>query len=265
VISKEGSNKIIQVLALLQARVSSSRLPEKVLKPILGKAMVLHQIERLQRCRTIEKLVVVTSDQESDTPLVELLEQHKIECYRGNLNDVLDRYFQAAKCYEARHIVRLTGDCPLIDPEIVDQVVSAHVQGGDDYTSNVLPPTFPDGLDVEVLKFNVLQTAWQKATLQSDREHVTSYINQHPEQFKLGNVSAAEDLSMLRWTVDEPGDFAFVCAVYEKLYPGNHRFTTKDIVTLLKNNPELTRLNENIGRNEGFEKSRVDKREGFIE
>ena len=251
----------MNMIAIVQARCSSSRLPGKVLKPILGKPMLLHQIERLRRCTAIDRLVVVTSDQASDIPLTEMLEQYEVDYFCGSLEDVLDRYFQAASHYGAEHVVRLTGDCPLIDPEIVDRVIQAHLDGNYEYTSNVLPPTFPDGLDTEVMRFETLQMAWKNAELPSDREHVTSYIHQRSEQFRLGNVTAKEDFSMFRWTVDEPEDFDFVSTVYEELYPVNQQFATLDIFELLKKKPELLEVNRHIGRNEGMHKSLVVDRE----
>ncbi len=245
---------------MLQARVSSSRLPGKVLKPILGKPMLLHQLERLQRAREIDRLVVVTSREDSDTPLVELLEDRGIDYYRGSLDDVLDRYFQAARYYGAEHIVRLTGDCPLVDPDVVNQDIRVHKKEHNDYTSNTLLPTFPDGLDVEVLRYETLQRVWENASLASEREHVSSFVINNPEKFLLGSVTKENDLSQLRWTVDEKVDFDLVTAIYEELYLVNRQFTTSDVLMLLKRRPELLKLNNNIDRNEGLQKSLLNER-----
>jgi len=249
------SSHPIKVLGLLQARVSSSRLPGKVLKAILGKPMLLHQIERLQRSKELDKLVVVTSKEASDTPLVEILADNGIEYFRGSLHDVLDRYYQAALSYNAQHVVRLTGDCPLIDPDVVDQVIRAHLRDKNDYTSNTLFPTYPDGLDVEIMRMSSLQDAWQEARLSSEREHVTLFITKRKERFSLGNITSPEDLSGFRWTVDEPRDFDVVTAIYNELYPENNRFSTADILVFLQKKPELTAINQCVDRNMGLKKS----------
>ena len=195
------------VLAILQARVSSTRLPRKVLKPILGVPMILRQIERIKRANCIDKLVVATSTDSSDDELFELCQHHEIVCLRGSLNDVLDRFYQVAILYNPAHVVRLTGDCPLADPRIIDEVIQRHLTGQYDYTSNTIEPTYPDGLDIEIFRLACLERAWQEACLPSQREHVTLFINQHAELFNRGSVKNIEDLSKLRWTVDELEDF----------------------------------------------------------
>jgi len=245
----------MNIVAIIQARSSSSRLPGKVLMPILGKAMILRQLERIQLAQNISSLIVATSIESSDDELVAVLEKEGIGCYRGSLDDVLDRYYEAAKLNLAEHIIRLTGDCPLIDPDIIDQVISTHLRDGNDYTSNTLAPTFPDGLDVEVIKFETLQDTCQQAGLPSEREHVTPYILKHPEMYKLGNVSNCKDLSALRWTVDEPEDFELIATIYNKLYPLNPQFAIADILEFLENNPELKKKNQHIEYNEGMKKS----------
>lgn len=246
------------ILGILQARCSSSRLPGKVLKPILGKPMLLRQIERLARSQRIQKLVVATSTDPSDAPLEEICRQHGIACFRGSLNDVLERFYQAAVSFGARDsdwIVRLTGDCPLIDPQVVDAVIDFGIQGGYDYASNALKPTFPDGLDVEVIPFARLAEARAEATLPSDREHVLPFIHKRPQRFRLGSYEGKIDHSSLRWTVDEPADFELVNRIYEALYPENPEFSTQDILNLISENPRLSHLNKGFERNEGYKKS----------
>ena len=240
------------IAAILQARVSSSRLPGKVLKPILGKPMLLLQVERVNRARRIERLVVATSTDRSDDAVETLCRSNGIACSRGSLADVLDRYYQAAKPLGAEHIVRLTGDCPLADPAVIDAVIAFHIEGGYDYTSNTLEPTWPDGLDVEVVRFSCLEAAWKEATLPSQREHVLPFIHQQPARFRLGSYRSAQDLSQYRWTVDEPEDFELVKAIYEELYPTNPAFTTQDALDLLKRRPGLADLNKRFIRNEGY-------------
>lgn len=254
---------LTETAIIIQARTSSSRLPKKVLLPVFGKPMLLRQIERVQRVCADNKLLVSTSDDSTDDELVAILKKNNIDCYRGSLDDVLDRYYQAAKLYKAKHIVRITGDCPLIDPELIDQVISVHLRDHNDYTSNGMPPTFPDGLDVEVIRFEALYDAWKSARMLSEREHVTQYLIKRPEQFRLGNVTAKKDLSYHRWTVDEPEDFNFIRAVYNQLYPQNRCFSTKDILTLLDNQPELIDINKGIEYNAGLKKSMANDQSIF--
>lgn len=243
------------MLAILQARCSSSRLPGKVLKPILGKPMLARHIERLQRSRHIAPLVVATSTEPSDDPLAELCGHLGIACSRGSLADVLDRFYRAADPLHPEHLIRLTGDCPLADPAVIDACIDFHLAGDYDYTTNALQPTFPDGLDVEVFRFSCLAEAWSEATLTSEREHVTPFIHRRPERYRIGHYRQTPDLSWLRWTVDEPADFAMVEAVYQALYPTRPDFTTAEIVAYLAEHPEVARINADITRNEGYLKS----------
>ena len=243
------------LLAILQARTSSTRLPGKVLKPILGHPMLSLQIERMQRSKKIDKLVVATSSDRSDNNIESLCINIQIPCFRGSLDDVLDRFYQTAIQYKPEHVVRLTGDCPLIDPEKIDKVINFCVKGDFDYASNCVEPTFPDGLDVEVFKFSVLETAWKESLLPSHREHVTSFIHQNNERFKVGHYKNEVDLSHLRWTVDEPEDFGFVSQIYKELYPQNPTFITEDILGLINRKPSLLEINSHIERNLGTRKS----------
>lgn len=246
-----------KVVAIVQARFSSSRLPGKVMKKILGKPMLLLELERLQRCQMIDEIILATSIDDSDTQLAKAVKDAGFMVYQGNLNDVLDRYYQCAKQYSPAHIVRITGDCPLIEPQVVDVVISRHLEDDNDYTSNTLRRvTFPDGLDTEVMKFTVLERAWREAKLASEREHVTQYIIKHPDIFKQGAVYCdIANLDSERWTVDEIGDYLFVREVYERLYPDNPKFTFKDVLLLLQEYPEICELNKGITRNEGLIKS----------
>lgn len=223
--------------------------------PILGQPMLFRQIERLSRCEELGRLVVATSVDPSDDSLASECAARGIACYRGSLNDVLDRFIKSAMPYQPETIVRLTGDCPLADPALIDEVIRYFHAGGYDYVSNCVPPTFPDGLDVEVMRFACLEAAGREAALPSEREHVTTFLHAHPERFHLGNYIAPVDRSGLRWTVDEPEDFEFVRTVYEKLYPVKPDFTTDDILDLLRRCPELRSINSTFERNEGLQKS----------
>ena len=243
------------ILAILQARTTSTRLPGKVLKPILGHPMLSLQIERIQRSKKIDKLIVATSNNHSDNNIENLCINIRISCFRGSLDDVLDRVYQTAMQYKPEHIVRLTGDCPLIDPQIIDEVIDFCIKGDLDYVSNCVEPTFPDGLDVEVFKFSVLETAWKESLLPSHREHVTSFIHQNNERFKVGHYKNEVDLSHLRWTVDEPEDFEFVSQIYKELYPQYPIFITEDILELINRKPSLLGINSHVERNMGSKKS----------
>ncbi|MCL6557416.1 MAG: glycosyltransferase family protein [Firmicutes bacterium] len=243
------------ILAILQARVSSTRLPGKVLKPILGEPMLIRQIERVRRARRVDYLLVATSVDPSDDPIEKLCKENNVDCFRGNLDDVLDRFYKASRQFLPEHVVRLTGDCPLADPRLIDEIILHHLNGNYDYTSNTLEPTYPDGLDVEIFRFSCLEQAWREAFLPSQREHVTPFIYQHPDRFKIAGVKNSTNLAALRWTVDEPEDFALVSKIYEALYPSNPGFTTEDILSFLKEHPELLTLNSSYERNEGYQKS----------
>ena len=243
------------ILAILQARVSSTRLPRKVVRPILGKPMLSHQLARIKRSKMIDKLIVATSTDHSDDSLVDLCADEEVTCYRGDLNDVLSRFYHAALPYSPKYVVRLTGDCPLTDPEIIDRLIVFFLAGDYDYCSNCLDPTFPDGLDAEIFSFSCLELAWKEATLPSQREHVTPYINQQPNMFRLACMKSDRNLAYLRWTVDELVDFEFVTRVYETLYPVKPEFSTDDILMLLRDNPMLQEINSGFKRNEGYEKS----------
>ena len=253
------------VLAILQARMSSSRLPGKVLLPILEQPMLALQIERIRRATTLDQIVVATSDSDADRPVAELCERLGVPCYRGSLYDVLDRFIGAARPYSPDWIVRLTGDCPLADPEVIDAVVREAVGDGRfDYVTNALEPTYPDGLDVEVVRYEVLEQAWREADRQSEREHVTAFVHRRPERFRIAHVRQERDLSHLRWTVDEPDDYALVVSIYERLYPDNPSFTTHDVLALLDVEPGLATLNTAHQRNEGYAKSlRMDQMTDF--
>ena len=240
------------MVGILQARASSSRLPGKVLKPILGQPMLARQIERVRRAKSLDALVLATSTGAEDDAVAAVGEAHGNACFRGSLDDVLDRFVGAARAHGARHVVRLTGDCPLADPAVIDAVVATYRAAGVDYASNTNPPTFPDGLDVEVVGIGALERAWREARRAAEREHVTLYIHQNPALFRLANHASARDLSAMRWTVDTAEDFAFVTAVFEALYPTNPAFSMADVLALLAQRPDLAAGNAHIARNAGL-------------
>lgn len=224
-------------LAILQARMSSSRLPGKVMAPVLGEPMIGRQIERLRRAARIDRLMVATSTDPSDDDLAAYCGRLGVEVFRGSLGDVLGRFCAAARQHpQAEAVVRLTADCPLADPELIDAVIARHHEASADYTSNVLGTrTYPRGLDVEVIRAQVLLDVGERAGDPYEREHVTPYIYRRPELFRLASVAREPSLAHLRWTVDTPADLAFVRDVYAKLYPANPAFGTDDIAALTVN------------------------------
>jgi spore coat polysaccharide biosynthesis protein SpsF len=242
----------MKTVALIQARMSSSRLPGKVLQDIAGQPMLLHVIHRAQQAKSIDLVAVITSTSTEDDVIEALCKENDVPCFRGSLDDVLDRYYQAAIHFKADVVVRLTADCPLLDPGIIEQVVRTFHKNSFDYVANVLEVTYPDGLDTEVFSFKSLERAWREARLKSEREHVTVYILKHPELFRLGSVKQDEDLSSLRWTVDTPPDLEFVRAIHK--FMKDKEFGMHEIVNLLKEYPELSELNSGQQRNEAYQK-----------
>ena len=245
----------MKIYAFLQARMSSSRLPGKVLKEICNQYMLIQQIARLKQAKLINEIIVLTSTDPSDDILYEVCVKESINCYRGSLNNVLARYFEASEKFKPDHIVRITGDCPLLDWNIVDLVIGEHLNNGCDYTSNTLTPTFPDGLDVEVFTKDCLNRMFNKATTQLEKEHVTYYCYTHKEEFSLHNVVNDKDQSAFRWTVDSIEDFNFVEQIYNSLYPTKNLFTSEDISKFLLENPNIMDINHHTSRNEGLTNS----------
>ena len=236
--------KTMNVLAILQARMSSSRLPGKVMMEILGEPMISLQIERIKRAKKIDKLILATSNQEEDNKLEEVCKNIGLYCFRGSLDNVLDRYYNAALTFNPIHIVRLTGDCPLIDPKIIDEVIDYHISENSDFTSNAAPNQrlIPDGLDAEVIKFKILEKIRKKELSKEQKEHVTLYFYENLKEFNFKIYAhKGKDLSSHRWTVDYLEDFNFVEKIYSKLYHQKNDFNTEDILNLLEKNPHLTR------------------------
>lgn len=241
------------IAAIVQARMGSTRLPGKVMKPLCGKPILWHIITRISYSKQIEKIIIATTDKEEDKVIVKLAEEMGVAFYRGSSDDVLDRYYQAARKFNVDPVVRITADCPLIDPEIMDNIIDYYLKGDYDYVSNGLKPTLPDGLDTEVFSFKSLEKAWAEAKKPSEREHVTSYIYNHPELLKIHNYENDVDLSGMRWVVDEEADYQFISEVYKNLYKDGKIFYVKDIIRLLEEMPELLKLNKGISRNEGYQ------------
>jgi spore coat polysaccharide biosynthesis protein SpsF len=234
--------------AIIQVRMSSTRLPGKVLKTVVGKTLLGHIVERLKFSSAIDRIIIATTVNPLDTSIIEFCTKNKIDFFVGSEFDVLDRYYNAAKKFKANTIVRITSDNPLVDPLVVDKVTLYYKENSDkyDFVSNTLTRTYPVGLDVEVFSFEALETAWKESTNAFEREHVTPYMANNPLKFRLANVIDNVDHSDLRWTMDYPEDFNFVKAVYESLYEKNHLFLMNDVLTLLSEKPDIRLLNKHI-------------------
>jgi spore coat polysaccharide biosynthesis protein SpsF len=240
----------MKIAAIIQARMTSTRLPGKVLMLLEAQPVLWHIIQRVQASKFIDEIIVATTTNKEDDPIIYLANKLCLKSYRGSETDVLDRYYQASKAFGVDVVVRVTADDPLKDPEVIDSVTQAFLEDADlDYASNTIAPTFPEGIDIEVFSFRALRRAWHEATSTFDREHVTAYIWSNPQLFKLRNVAnLLGDLSNLRWTLDTPEDFAFIKAVYRKLYHPNMVFHMNDVLELLQANPEIAILNRNVER-----------------
>jgi spore coat polysaccharide biosynthesis protein SpsF len=237
-----------RLVAILQARMSSSRLPGKVLTPVLGKPMIALQVERLRRARHLDAIWVATSTEASDDAIADVCKSLDVAVYRGSLADVLDRYAGAARRSEATAVMRLTADCPLADPAVIDGLASFFAAGAYDYASNTLDRTWPRGLDAEVMTADALETAAHEAIDPYEREHVTPYIYRRPDRFRLGAFTGPEDNSDMRLTVDYTEDLRLIRRIYEALYADNPEFTTADIVAFLEEHPEVRALNAAIAQ-----------------
>lgn len=244
----------MKYLVIIQARMGSSRLPNKVLKELCGKPMLQHIVERVEKSKYVNHVMVATTVKEEDKVIEELCQRIGMDCYRGSENDVLDRYYQAACKYQPENVIRITADCPFIDPVIIDQLIQIHERGEYDYTSNTLVETYPDGLDTEIFKISALAEAWKEAKLASEREHVTPYIK-FKGQFKRYSVERSPSLADKRWTVDTEEDFEVTTQVYNALYDSKDIFLMEDVLKFLENHHQIERLNEGAVRNEGYLKS----------
>ena len=238
-----------RVVAIIQARMSSSRLPGKVLKDIGGKTMLERVIERAQMARRVNAVTVATTVDPSDDALAAFCEQKGIACLRGSLQDVLDRYYQAAKQFQADVIVRLTADCPLLDPGLVDETIRAFFDQQADFAANRLPPpfkrTYPIGLDVEVASFGALEQAWKEAGQLYEREHVMPYLYDQEGRFKVVRIDHSRDLGHYRWTVDTPQDLELIRVVVKRLAE-KPDFTWLDVLALFEADPALGQINADV-------------------
>ncbi|MCL6577606.1 glycosyltransferase family protein [Kyrpidia sp.] len=241
------------VVAIIQARMGSTRLPGKVMKPIFGRPMIHYVIERVERISGVDEAVVAIPDTLEDDLLDEYLRSREsVGVYRGPEKDVLARYYGAARAAKAEAVVRITADCPLISPEVSGRVLSRYLEGaGDvDYVSNCLVRTYPRGLDTEVFAFAALERAYREAKYPADREHVTPYMWRQPSRFRLAGVCDSVDRSHIRLTLDTQEDFELIGKIFEALYPDDPKFEYRDILRVLERHPEWTELNRHVRQKE---------------
>ena len=238
------------IAAIIQARMGSTRLPGKVLKKAEGKTLLEHVVERVGRAKTLDKIIIATTESPNDDAIVDEAKKLGAEVFRGSEEDVLGRFCGAARKFSAKHVVRLTADCPLMDPEVVDEAVNFYLRSPEkyDYVCNVNPPTYPWGMDVEVFSTKALEKAQKETKLPHEREHVTPYIRNHPEIFNIGNIEYKENFANLRLTVDGPEDLAVVGGVFNELYPKNKHFKLADILNLYGQKPGIFSANSHIKR-----------------
>lgn len=232
----------------VQARMQSTRLPGKVMKTVLGKPLLEYLCERLARVSQASTFRILTSNETTDKEIADFCLQRGIPCFRGSQEHVLERFYQASIQYQPNAIVRITADCPLIDPEVIDDLIDTYISYFPmyDYVSNSLKRTFPRGMDVEIFSCESLKKAFERSTLDAEKEHVTPYIYQHPKQFHCLNVFSRIDLSSYRLTVDTNEDFTLIKLILEHLYPTHPTFSMNDILKLLNDNPDWIKINAHI-------------------
>jgi spore coat polysaccharide biosynthesis protein SpsF (cytidylyltransferase family) len=244
---------MLKNLAIIQARMSSTRLPGKVLLPLSDKPVLEHVIQRVRNCMLVDKVVVATTVHDSDDIIEDWCKKNNFEYYRGSLEDVLDRFYKVASQFKAENILRITADCPVIDSGIIDEVIEKYHEGNFDFYG--LSGEFPDGLDCTMFSFKALETAWKNSKLQSEREHVGPYMVNHPELFAIGGYEKFKNLAHLRLTLDDPRDYQLLSTIFKKLYDIDNFFNHEMIINLLNESPELLKINSEIIRNEGYAKS----------
>ena len=250
--------------AIIQVRMGSSRLPGKIMLEILTKPVLQHLINRVKKSKKIDDIIIATTLNKSDDIIEKFCNNEKIKCFRGSENDVLSRYFEAAKKFSIDTVVRLTSDTPLLDPKVIDKVINKYQESEYDFVSNVfpLPRTYPDGYNVEVFSTKILEIVNRNAKKPSDREHVTTYITMQPKKFKKYRVDSEKDLSRYRLNLDYKEDFELIKAIFEGLK--NDEFELEDIIDWLDNHPEILKLNSNIKPYENLLKSfEKDEKLGF--
>lgn len=245
-------------IAVLQARIGSSRLPNKVLLKIKGKTLLELYINRVKQSRLIDKIIIATTTRSEDDEIEKISHKLGIECFRGSENDLLDRHYQCAKEYHADVVVRITPDDPFVDYRVIDRAIQIFKDNQVDFVTNHFEPTYPEGLDVEVYSIHALEKLWKEAKLFSEREHVFPYIQSNQDQFKIVNFTQDKDYSYLRWTIDYECDYKMTKVVYDYLYDKKPIFLQEDILKLLEKHPEISKMNAHIKRKEGVNRTKAN-------
>jgi spore coat polysaccharide biosynthesis protein SpsF len=254
------------ISAIIQARMSSTRLPEKIMLKVCDKTVLEHIILRIQKSKKIDKILIATTTNKTDDVIENFCKEKQIECFRGSEDDVLSRYKFANDYLNSDIVVRICSDCPLLDSNIIDDVINTFQNGNYDYVNNLmpLPRTYPDGLLVEVFSSKVLNEAYVEAKKPSDREHVTLFMWNRPKRYNIFRLDYKEDFSKYRFNLDYPEDFTVIKAIYESLYPDNPDFVMSDVITWLNNHPEIMKINSHIESNQGWESAfKKDRELGF--
>ncbi|AMR31074.1 acylneuraminate cytidylyltransferase [Mucilaginibacter sp. PAMC 26640] len=235
------------IVIVVQARMSSTRLPGKVMMPVLGKTLLARMVERLQQSGYPATIVIAIPDAIEDNIIEQEVHRLGLQCFRGNMNNLLDRHYRAAKAFNADVVLKIPSDCPLIDPKAIDQSLGYFFANNYDFVSNLHPATWPDGNDVEIMTMPCLEKTWHEASSKLELEHTTPYIWENTQKFSIGNVAWATgfDYSMShRFTIDYPEDYEFITRIYEELHPANPNFSCEDILLLLAAKPELFNINK---------------------
>jgi spore coat polysaccharide biosynthesis protein SpsF (cytidylyltransferase family) len=237
-----------KIVVIIQARLTSTRLPKKIMLDLCGEPLLWHVIERVKQAKLIDSIVLAIPDSPSNDELESFVKQFDWDVFRGSENDVLSRYYNAATQFKADIIVRITSDCPLVDPEIIDETIKQHVRDGNDYTAVGVEGGFPRGLDVELFNFKSLEIAYSKAVERAEREHVTLFIYQNPKLFRICFVEASGILRRpdIRLTVDTEEDLILIREIYSVLNNYGNHFTTEDVLAIIDNNPHLQSINKHI-------------------
>lgn len=236
------------IICIIQARLGSTRLPGKILMKMGEMPVLWHVIQRVKKSKSVNKIIIATTLEEKDDPIVDFCNQYAIPFFRGSEDDVLDRYYQAAEKFKSKIIVRVTSDCPLVDAQVIDELINLFQKKHCDYVCNNMPPNYPHGLDAEVFSFSALEKAWKEAKNQFEREHVTPYIRLNPNKFKIKNLSNKKDLSKIRWTLDFKEDLEALREIY-KLLGGKaltHDFTWLDVLKIYNEHPYIRKINKNV-------------------
>lgn len=243
-----------KVVALIQCRMGSTRLPQKVMMDLQGKPVIGKIHDRLKYCKTVDQTVICTADTPQNEPIVKYAQENGLDWHAGSENDLVDRVYQMAKRFGADVVVRVTADCPLVDPQLVDQLVQAYLDDPTlEYITNILPPTYPDGLDLDVISFRALEKLWNRSRGDAFKsEWINHDLRNNPDVYKTKKFNLDRDLSSMRWTVDYPEDMELIREIFKRLSPNGEVFYMDDILKLLEENPELGEINAKYVRDAAY-------------